>query len=118
MDRHPTQKPLRLLGRALLATTREGALVFDPFCGSGITAVVAKELGRFFIGEELERVSPSSRGGATERGSVLRAGSRGRRGKLAAVGVGAGPEGKGNYRQGPAPATTLPGGDESTMNPR
>jgi hypothetical protein len=35
--------------------------------------------------------------------------------KLATVGVGAGPEGKGNYRQGPAPATTLPGGDESTM---
>ena len=55
MDRHPTQKHLRLVRRALLATTREGALVFDPFCGSGITAVVAKELGRFFAGEELER---------------------------------------------------------------
>jgi site-specific DNA-methyltransferase (adenine-specific) len=76
MDRHPTQKPLRLVRRALLATTREGALVFDPFCGSGITAVVAKELGRFFIGEELERGFAELAGrrvGATERGSVLRA---------------------------------------------
>ena len=36
--------------------------------------------------------------------------------KLATVGVGAGPEGKGNYQKGPAPATTLPGGDESAMN--
>lgn len=82
---------------------------------------MAKELGRFFVGEELERGFAELAGrrvGATERGSVLRAGSRGRRGKLAAVGVGAGPEGKGNYRQGPAPATTLPGGDESTMNSR
>ena len=75
MDRHPTQKHLRLVRRALLATTREGALVFDPFCGSGITAVVAKELGRFFIGEELERGFAELAGrrvGATERGSMLR----------------------------------------------
>lgn len=46
---HPTQKPLRLVRRALLASTEEGALVFDPFCGSGTTAVAAKELGRFFL---------------------------------------------------------------------
>ena len=121
MGRHPAQKPLRLVRRALLASTKEGALVFDPFCSSGTTAVVAKELGRSFVGAELERGFAELAGrrvGATERGSVLRAGSRGRRGKLAAVGLGAGPEGKGNYRQGPAPATTLPGGDESTMNPR
>jgi site-specific DNA-methyltransferase (adenine-specific) len=51
---HPTQKPLRLVRRALLASTREGDLVFDPFCGSGTTAVAAKELGRFFVGAELE----------------------------------------------------------------
>jgi site-specific DNA-methyltransferase (adenine-specific) len=51
---HPTQKPLKLVRRALLASTREGDLVFDPFCGSGTTGVVAKELGRFFIGAELE----------------------------------------------------------------
>jgi site-specific DNA-methyltransferase (adenine-specific) len=37
-----------------VASTREGDLVFDPFCGSGTTAVAAKELGRFFVGVELE----------------------------------------------------------------
>jgi site-specific DNA-methyltransferase (adenine-specific) len=51
---HPTQKPLRLVRRALLASTCEGDLVFDPFCGSGTTGVAAKELGRFFVGAELE----------------------------------------------------------------
>jgi site-specific DNA-methyltransferase (adenine-specific) len=40
--------------RTLVASTREGDLVFDPFCGSGTTAVAAKELGRFFVGVELE----------------------------------------------------------------
>jgi site-specific DNA-methyltransferase (adenine-specific) len=53
--RHPTQKPLRLLRRAVLASTAEGELVFDPFCGSGTTGVAAKELGRFFAGTETER---------------------------------------------------------------
>jgi site-specific DNA-methyltransferase (adenine-specific) len=51
---HPTQKPLQLVRRALLASTREGELVFDPFCGSGTAAVAAKELDRFFVGSELE----------------------------------------------------------------
>ncbi len=40
---HPTQKPLRLLRRALLASSGEGDLVLDPFCGSGTTGVAAKE---------------------------------------------------------------------------
>jgi site-specific DNA-methyltransferase (adenine-specific) len=52
--RHPTQKPLRLLRRAILASTREGELVFDPFSGSGTTGVASKELGRFFVGTERE----------------------------------------------------------------
>src|SRR5918997_487163 len=52
---HPTQKPLRLIRRALVASTREGDLVFDPFTGSGTTGVAAKELNRFFVGTELER---------------------------------------------------------------
>ena len=52
---HPTQKPLRLLRRAILASTREGELVFDPFCGSGTTGVAAKELDRFFVGAEMDR---------------------------------------------------------------
>jgi hypothetical protein len=55
MGYHPTQKPLKLVRRALLASTREADLVFDPFCGSGTTAVAAKELNRFFVGTELER---------------------------------------------------------------
>jgi site-specific DNA-methyltransferase (adenine-specific) len=73
--RHPTQKPLRLVRRALLASTREGDLVFDPFCGSGTSGVGAKELGRFFVGAELERGFCELAGRrirAAERGSVLR----------------------------------------------
>ena len=73
--RHPTQKPLRLVRRALLACTREGDLVFDPFCGSGTTAVAAKELNRTFVGVELEeryaRLA-ARRVEASERGGVLR----------------------------------------------
>jgi site-specific DNA-methyltransferase (adenine-specific) len=73
--RHPTQKPLRLVRRALVACTREGELVFDPFSGSGTTAVAAKELGRFFVGAEAERgyaELAARRIFATERGVVLR----------------------------------------------
>ena len=72
---HPTQKPLRLVRRALLACTREGDLVFDPFCGSGTTAVAAKELGRSFVGAELEEEYVRLAGrriAAAERGGVLR----------------------------------------------
>ena len=72
---HPTQKPLRLVRRALLASTGEGDLVFDPFCGSGTTAVAAKELNRSFVGAELEEEFcelAARRIGSTERGSVLR----------------------------------------------
>jgi len=73
--RHPTQKPLRLVRRALLACTREGDLVFDPFSGSGTTGVAAKELNRSFVGAELEREYAelaARRVGASERGGVLR----------------------------------------------
>lgn len=72
---HPTQKPLRLVRRALLASTQEGALVLDPFVGSGTTAVAAKELNRFFVGAELEEEHAelaARRIGATERGGVMR----------------------------------------------
>ena len=48
----------------LAASTREGELVFDPFCGSGTSGVGAKELGLFFVGAELEEESPFSRSGA------------------------------------------------------
>jgi modification methylase len=51
---HPTQKPEALLARVLLATTRPGDLVLDPFLGTGTTAAVAKRLRRRFIGIERE----------------------------------------------------------------
>jgi site-specific DNA-methyltransferase (adenine-specific) len=72
---HPTQKPLKLLRRALLASSGEGDLVFDPFCGSGTTGVAAKELDRFFVGAEMEAEFcelAARRIGAIERGGVLR----------------------------------------------
>ncbi len=72
---HPTQKPLRLVRRALLASTREGDLVFDPFSGSGTTAVAAKELNRAFVGAELEEGFAelvARRVAATKRGVLLR----------------------------------------------
>jgi len=71
---HPTQKPLRLVRRAIVASSREGDLIFDPFCGSGTTGVAAKELGRFFVGSEREgeyaelaerRIGAAVRGGVT-----------------------------------------------------
>jgi modification methylase len=51
---HSTQKPEALLRRVLLATTKPGDLVLDPFFGAGTTGAVAKRLGRRFIGIERE----------------------------------------------------------------
>jgi len=49
---HPTQKPEALIHRILLASSRPGDVVLDPFLGSGTTAAVARRLGRRFIGIE------------------------------------------------------------------
>ena len=49
---HPTQKPEALLHRVILASTQPGDLVLDPFFGTGTTGVVAKRLGRNYIGIE------------------------------------------------------------------
>ena len=51
---HPTQKPEALIARILLASTRPGDVVLDPFFGSGTTGAVAKKLGRHFVGIERE----------------------------------------------------------------
>ena len=51
---HPTQKPEKLLAKLLLASSSEGDFVFDPFLGSGTTAVVARKLGRHFLGIEMD----------------------------------------------------------------
>lgn len=49
---HPTQKPEKLIAKLILASSKENALVLDPFCGSGTTSVTAKKLGRRYIGIE------------------------------------------------------------------
>jgi modification methylase len=51
---HPTQKPEALLHRVLVASTRPGDVVLDPFFGTGTTGAVAKRLGRRFVGIERE----------------------------------------------------------------
>ena len=51
---HPTQKSEKLLAKLLLASTRSRDMVFDPFLGSGTAAVVAKKLGRRFLGIEID----------------------------------------------------------------
>jgi modification methylase len=51
---HPTQKPEALLYRCLLASTKPGDVVLDPFFGTGTTGAVAKRLGRHWIGIERE----------------------------------------------------------------
>jgi modification methylase len=52
---HPTQKPEALLARILMASSKPGDIVLDPFFGSGTTGAVAKRLGRHFVGIEREQ---------------------------------------------------------------
>ncbi|MDR2642856.1 MAG: hypothetical protein LBC74_08680 [Planctomycetaceae bacterium] len=49
---HPTQKPEKLIAKLILASCPENGIIFDPFLGSGTTSVVAKKLGRQYIGIE------------------------------------------------------------------
>jgi site-specific DNA-methyltransferase (adenine-specific) len=51
---HPTQKPENLLERIILASSNKDGVILDPFLGSGTTAIVAKKLGRNWIGVETE----------------------------------------------------------------
>ena len=51
---HPAQKPEKLAAKLVLASSNPGDVVFDPFLGSGTTAVVAKKLGRRYVGIECE----------------------------------------------------------------
>jgi site-specific DNA-methyltransferase (adenine-specific) len=48
--KHPTQKPVKLLERIILASTEKNNIVLDPFTGSSTTGVAAYRLGRYFIG--------------------------------------------------------------------
>ena len=52
--KHPTQKPVRLLERIILASTTEGGVIFDPFAGSSTTGVASVGLKRKFVGCELD----------------------------------------------------------------
>ena len=70
---HPTQKPESLLYRVLLASTKVGDVVLDPFFGTGTTGAVAKKMGRNFIGIELDKEyikGAKSRNAAVEKCSA------------------------------------------------
>lgn len=53
--KHPTQKPLQILERIILASTNENDLILDPFSGSGTTGIKAVELNRNYIGIDNEK---------------------------------------------------------------
>lgn len=59
--KHPTQKPLALLARIIMASTKQGEWVLDPFCGSSTTGIAANLLGRRYLGidQELDYVEMS-----------------------------------------------------------
>ena len=54
IDRHPCQLPVHLIERAILMTTDVGDMVVDPFCGGGSGAVAAKQMGRSYVGVEID----------------------------------------------------------------
>jgi site-specific DNA-methyltransferase (adenine-specific) len=53
-DEHPCQLPIHLLERIVLMSTDENDIVFDPFVGTGTSALAAKRLGRRFIGVDID----------------------------------------------------------------
>ena len=53
--KHPTQKPLALLSRIIMASTRSGEWILDPFAGSSTTGIAANLLGRKYLGIEKEQ---------------------------------------------------------------
>lgn len=53
---HPTQKPEKLIAKLILASSNPNDVVFDPFLGSGTTSVVARKLGRHYVGIEREEL--------------------------------------------------------------
>ncbi len=53
---HPTQKPEKLVAKVILASSKPGDVIFDPFLGSGTTSVVAKKLSRKYVGIEIDEM--------------------------------------------------------------
>ena len=79
---HPTQKPEALLYRVLLASTKPGDIVLDPFFGTGTTGAVAKKLGRHFVGiERDETYASAARAASTRRAGDRRAALKDLRGQ-------------------------------------
>ncbi|MBO6287038.1 MAG: site-specific DNA-methyltransferase [Prevotella sp.] len=69
--KHPTQKPLALLSRIIMASTKPGAWILDPFAGSGTTGIAANLLGRRFLGiEREEEFAAMSKARSIEIGSM------------------------------------------------
>ncbi len=52
---HPTQKPEKLVAKIILASSKPGDIILDPFLGSGTTSVVASKLGRHYVGIEIDK---------------------------------------------------------------
>ena len=52
---HPCQLPVHLIERLILMSTDAGDIIVDPFCGGGSAAVAAKQMGRQYIGAEIDR---------------------------------------------------------------
>lgn len=72
--KHPTQKPLNLLVRIILAATNEDDLILDPFCGSSTTGIAANLLRRSYIGIDTEKkyleISKKRRNDLEDKGKV------------------------------------------------
>jgi DNA modification methylase len=51
---HPTTKPIELIARLIMNSSRKGEMVYDPFCGSGTTLLACEQLGRIGFGVELD----------------------------------------------------------------
>jgi site-specific DNA-methyltransferase (adenine-specific) len=69
--KHPTQKPVSLIERCLLAATNEGDLVLDPFLGGGTTAVAAVRIKRGCVGVEMDETHSALAVRRTDRETVL-----------------------------------------------
>ncbi len=52
---HPTQKPEKLVAKIILASSKPGGIILDPFLGSGTSSVVANKLGRHYVGIEIDK---------------------------------------------------------------
>jgi len=52
---HPTQKPVEALKPLIASFSKPGELVLDPFCGSGSTLIAARDMGRDYLGIELDK---------------------------------------------------------------